>query len=69
MNKAKTAPAAVPLTWKERVTALRNLPRFFRLVWQTSPGIMTANSLLIRLITDFDWRLGFHDFLMDGVLK
>ncbi len=42
--KAKTsAAAAVPLTWKERIKALGNLPRFFRLVWETSPAIMMAN--------------------------
>src|ERR1700709_694014 len=46
MKSEKKAPAVAPLTWKQRVTALRNLPRFFRLVWQASPGIMIANSLL-----------------------
>jgi ATP-binding cassette, subfamily B, bacterial len=35
-----------PLTFKERMAALRNLPRFFKLVWQTSPRIMIANSIL-----------------------
>jgi ATP-binding cassette, subfamily B, bacterial len=34
------------LTLKERFSALSNLPRFFRLVWQTSPPIMIANSIL-----------------------
>ena len=43
---AKKATSVTPLTWKERVRALGNLPRFFRLVWQTSPGIMVANFLL-----------------------
>jgi len=42
---AKTQETA-PLTLKERLAALRNLPRFFRLVWQTSPRIMIANALL-----------------------
>ena len=36
----------VPLTFKERLEALRNLPRFFRLVWQTSPRIMIVNAAL-----------------------
>lgn len=31
---------------KERLSALRNLPRFFRLVWQSSPGMMLANIIL-----------------------
>lgn len=35
-----------PLTLKERLEALRNLPRFFRLVWQTSPRIMVVNGIL-----------------------
>lgn len=34
------------LTFGERVAALNNLPRFFRLVWQTSPRLMIINSLL-----------------------
>jgi ATP-binding cassette subfamily B protein len=29
---------------KERLSALNNLPRFFRLVWQSSPGMMLANA-------------------------
>src|SRR5579859_4306309 len=33
-------------TLKERWKALGNLPRFFALVWKTSPGIMVANSIL-----------------------
>ena len=31
---------------KDRLSALRNLPRFFRLVWQSSPGMMLANIIL-----------------------
>src|ERR1700754_2097641 len=46
MRKSKTPGPVQPLTWKQRLTALGNLPRFFRLVWQTSPGIMITNCLL-----------------------
>ena len=46
MKKAQTAPTVVPLTWKERIKALRNLPRFFRLVWQTSPRLMALDASL-----------------------
>src|SRR6185437_13153541 len=46
MKKAQTAPAVAPLTWRERITALRNLPRFFRLVWQTSPRLMALDAVL-----------------------
>src|ERR1700737_106188 len=41
-----TLPGTEPLTFKQRLDALRNLPRFFSLVWQTSPRIMIANSIL-----------------------
>ena len=34
------------LSLKERISAFRNLPRFFRLVWQSSPGMMLANFIL-----------------------
>ncbi|CAL1521280.1 ABC transporter ATP-binding protein [Chitinophaga sp. MM2321] len=34
------------LTFRERLAALRNLPAFFRMVWQTSPGLTIANTLL-----------------------
>lgn len=37
------------LTLKERLSALRNLPRFFRLVWETSPW-MTSVDALLRII-------------------
>src|SRR6202012_228971 len=42
----KTPAGTVPLTWKERIAALRNLPRLFRLVWQTSPSLMIGNGIL-----------------------
>lgn len=35
-----------PLTFKERMAALRNLPAFFKLVWHTSPWLTVVNSLL-----------------------
>ena len=35
-----------PLTWRQRINALRNLPRFFRLVWQTSPSLMAFDAIL-----------------------
>ncbi len=38
-----------PQTWRERFGALRNLPPFLKLVWQTSPGISVAQGLL-RLV-------------------
>jgi ATP-binding cassette subfamily B protein len=35
-----------PLTLKERLAALNNLPAFFKLVWQTSPWLTVVNALL-----------------------
>ena len=34
------------VTLKDRFSALRNLPRFFKLVWQTSPSLTIANAAL-----------------------
>ena len=41
-----TNPEEPPLTFKDRLGALKNLPAFFRLVWQTSPAMTLANALL-----------------------
>src|ERR1700742_2721085 len=35
-----------PLTLKDRLRALRNLPSFFKLVWQSGPGMMLGNVVL-----------------------
>jgi ATP-binding cassette subfamily B protein len=37
------------VSWKERISALRNLPAFFKLVWQTSPWYTIAD-ILVRVI-------------------
>ncbi|KAB7731412.1 ATP-binding cassette domain-containing protein [Rudanella paleaurantiibacter] len=37
-------PAAETLSWRDRFSALKNLPAFFRLVWQTSPGLFLGNA-------------------------
>ncbi|WP_108209974.1 ABC transporter ATP-binding protein [Pontibacter mucosus] len=34
---------------REQMGALKNLPKFFRLIWETSPGLTIAN-LLLRLV-------------------
>ncbi|HEV3411623.1 MAG TPA: ABC transporter ATP-binding protein [Puia sp.] len=44
--RSKTSTGVAPLTWRERVRALGNLPRFFRLVWETSPRLMLGNAVL-----------------------
>lgn len=37
------------VSWRERFAALGNLPAFFRLVWQASPGLFMGNAAL-RLV-------------------
>ncbi|MBC8021883.1 MAG: ABC transporter ATP-binding protein [Burkholderiales bacterium] len=50
MEKAATAPPGVTKhTWRERIGALKNLPPFMRLVWETSPTLTVAQALL-RLV-------------------
>ncbi len=45
--KERPSPNKItPLTWKERLAALRNLPQFFKLVWEVSPKMALANILL-----------------------
>lgn len=40
---------AAKLSWKERLSAFRNLPRFFRMIWATSRS-MTLGNILLRLL-------------------
>ena len=42
-------PPPVPRSLRERFVALRNLPPFLKLVWQTSPSL-TAGNLVLRLL-------------------
>ncbi|MBC5774558.1 ABC transporter ATP-binding protein [Pontibacter sp. KCTC 32443] len=55
MKLFRDRPAAAPKaaddkkTFKEQVGALKNLPKFFRLIWETSPA-MTIGNLVLRLI-------------------
>ena len=49
MKGDRTAPKTADVTLQERFTALQNLPRFFTLVWQTSP-LLTLLNILLRLV-------------------
>lgn len=40
-----SSPTETQLNWKDRFSALKNLPDFFRLVWQTSPGLFLGNAI------------------------
>ncbi len=48
-NKTINSTDKEEVSWRERFAALGNLPAFFRLVWQASPGLFIGNALL-RLI-------------------
>src|SRR5215216_1575297 len=48
-KKTNTNPKIKTLTFRDRLSALQNVPRFFKLVWQTSP-MMTIVSGLLRII-------------------
>ena len=48
-NQQATTASAQQLNFKDKLSSLRNLPRFFRLVWQTSK-MMTIISALLRLV-------------------
>ncbi|HLY69406.1 MAG TPA: ABC transporter ATP-binding protein [Puia sp.] len=45
-QKPGGAPGHEPLTFTERLTALRNLPAFFKLVWEASPRMTIINAVL-----------------------
>ncbi|WP_162428078.1 ABC transporter ATP-binding protein [Pontibacter pudoricolor] len=55
MKIFRDKPAAAPKaandkkSFKEQVGALKNLPKFFRLIWETSPS-MTIGNMLLRLV-------------------
>ena len=48
-KKTNTNPKLKTLTFKDRLAALKNIPAFFKLVWQTSPA-MTVVSAALRLL-------------------
>lgn len=49
MAKTRPAPTDAELSWKDRFSALGNLPAFFRLIWQVSPALFLGNAAL-RLV-------------------
>jgi ATP-binding cassette subfamily B protein len=48
-KKTNTNPKLKTLTFKDRLSALQNIPRFFKLVWQTSKG-KTLISAALRIL-------------------
>ncbi len=48
-KKKTEAPKDQPQSWREQLGALRHLPPFFKMIWQTSPSLTIGNAAL-RLI-------------------
>lgn len=48
-RRAPRFTTVTPLTFKERLAALENIPAFFKLVWQAGPAMTLAN-IFLRLI-------------------
>ena len=46
-SQPNPSPSGPQLTWKDRFSALRNLPAFFRLVWEVSPGLLLGSIVLM----------------------
>lgn len=42
----KSSKTDTPPSWREQWTALRHIPPFFRLIWETSPSLTISNALL-----------------------
>ncbi len=51
-GRLKLAEEERPKTWRERIAALRYIPKLFRLVWQTHRGYTLA-MVLLRLVRAF----------------
>ena len=51
-GRLKLAEDERPKTWRERIVALRYVPKLFRLVWQTHRGY-TLSMVLLRLLRAF----------------
>ncbi|WP_367388169.1 ABC transporter ATP-binding protein [Lewinella sp. LCG006] len=46
-SKKKTeSPKDQPQSWREQLGALRHLPPFFKMIWQTSPSLAIGNAVL-----------------------
>lgn len=69
MNPHQPKPE-VPVTWRDRLHALGNIPPLLRMVWQTSPGLATA-TILLRLIpaTLSVTQLWVGKLIIDGVVN
>ncbi|MFD2246712.1 ABC transporter ATP-binding protein [Pontibacter ruber] len=48
-ERAATQATSDKKSFKDQVGALKNLPKFFRLIWETSPA-MTIGNMLLRLV-------------------
>lgn len=49
-GKQTTSSGQKKLTTKERISAFKNLPKFFKMIWETSPS-MTLGNILLRILS------------------
>src|SRR5688572_12091707 len=49
LTSKSSKPGKPPMSLKERFSALKNLPGFLKLIWQTSPGMTLAN-IFLRIV-------------------
>ena len=67
--RKESAESTEQLRLKDRISALRNLPRFFKLVWQSSPGLMLANAILRILRSAIPVAILYvGKLIIDGIL-
>jgi ATP-binding cassette subfamily B protein len=48
-NFPRTPPGGHKVSWRERLQALRHLPKLFRMVWDTNPGYVVG-IILLRVV-------------------
>lgn len=70
MGRPKLKNINETLTFKDRLLALRNIPAFFKLIWQTSP-LMTIISFVLRIIKSAMPVLLLYigKLIIDGVIQ
>ena len=68
--RKEAAEGTEQIRFIDRITALQNLPRFFKLVWQSSPSMMLANAILRILRSAIPVAVLYvGKLIIDGILQ
>ena len=68
--RKEAAEGTEQIRFIDRITALQNLPRFFKLVWQSSPSMMLANVILRILRSAIPVAVLYvGKLIIDGILQ